>query len=170
MYNLTDRYGPRLTNSPQFRRAGDWAVGQLKEWGLSNVKLEKWATTGGRGGPIPSWEVTGYSGAMVEPTYMPLVGYPQAWSGSTNGPITGEAVLAQIQAPADLDKFHGKLKGKIVLTAAPPELAFPDQSAGPSLHGRGACRNWCPKCCPPAAVADAADGAARPTHSPHWRT
>jgi carboxypeptidase Q len=39
VYNLTDRYGPRLTNSPQFRAAGNWAVGQLKEWGLSNVHL-----------------------------------------------------------------------------------------------------------------------------------
>src|SRR6185437_16507454 len=52
MYNLTDRYGPRLTNSPQFRRAGEWAVEQLKEWGLSNVHLEKFATGGGRGGAI----------------------------------------------------------------------------------------------------------------------
>src|SRR5215472_15655728 len=60
MYNLTDRYGPRLTNSPQFRAAGEWATGQLKEWGMSNVHLEKWATTGGRGGPIPGWQVTGY--------------------------------------------------------------------------------------------------------------
>src|SRR5271165_6648386 len=32
MYNLTDRFGPRLVNSPQFKRAGDWAVSQLKEW------------------------------------------------------------------------------------------------------------------------------------------
>jgi Zn-dependent M28 family amino/carboxypeptidase len=127
LYNLTDRYGPRLTNSPQFRRAGDWAVGQLKEWGLSNPHLEKWPTGGGRGGAIPSWEVTGYSGAMVEPTYMPLIGYPQAWSGSTNGMVTGEAVLAQIQSPADLDKWHGKLKGKIVLTAALLDLPFPTE-------------------------------------------
>jgi carboxypeptidase Q len=126
MYNLTDRYGPRLTNSPQFRRAGDWAVGQLKEWNLSNVHLEKWATAGGRGGSIPSWEITGYSGAMVEPTYMPLIGYPQAWSGSTSGLVTGEAIIAQIQEPADLEKWKGKLKGKIVLTSATPlDLAFP---------------------------------------------
>jgi carboxypeptidase Q len=126
MYNLTDRFGPRLTNSPQFRRAGDWAVGQLKEWNLSNVHLEKWATAGGRGGSIPSWEITGYSGAMVEPTYMPLIGYPQAWSGSTNGPVTGEVVIAQIQEPADLDKWKGKLRGKIVLTVATPlDLQFP---------------------------------------------
>jgi carboxypeptidase Q len=126
MYNLTDRYGPRLTNSPQFRRAGDWAVGQLKEWGLSNVHLEKWPTTGVRGGAIPSWEIVGYSGAMVEPTYMPLIGYPQAWSGSTNGPLTGEVILAKVQNQADMDKWHGKLKGKIVLTADPPDLTFPE--------------------------------------------
>ena len=44
MYNLTDRYGPRLTNSPQYRAAGDWAVSQLKEWGLSNVHLEPFTT------------------------------------------------------------------------------------------------------------------------------
>jgi carboxypeptidase Q len=130
MYNLTDRYGPRLTNSPQFRRAGDWAVGQLKEWGLSNVHLEKWATTGGRGGAIPSWEITGYSGAMVEPTYMPLIGYPQAWSGSTNGMVTGEVVMAQIQAPADLEKWHGKLKDKIVMIAQPLDLQFPSTALG----------------------------------------
>ena len=108
LYNLTDRYGPRLTNSPQFRAAGDWAVGQLKEWGLSNVHLENFATepaasaaeeaakaeaeeaAGGPRAParryaIPSWQLVSYSGAMVEPSYMPIIGYPQAWSGGTNG-------------------------------------------------------------------------------------
>src|SRR6266705_2320202 len=58
MYYLTDRYGPRLVNSPQFRKAGDWAVTQLKEWGLSNVHLEKWAAG------IPGWEYTYYAGSM----------------------------------------------------------------------------------------------------------
>ncbi len=125
LYNLTDRYGPRLTNSPQFRAAGEWAVGQLKEWGMSNVHLEKWATSAGRGGAIPSWEIKGYSGAMVEPTYMPLIGYPQAWSGSTAGSVSGEVVLASIQTPADLDKWHGKLKGKIVFLVDPLDLPFP---------------------------------------------
>ncbi|HWC96893.1 MAG TPA: M20/M25/M40 family metallo-hydrolase [Candidatus Sulfopaludibacter sp.] len=125
MYNLTDRYGPRLTNSPQFRAAGEWAVGQLKEWGLSNVKLEKWATTGGRGGAMPSWEVKQYSGAMVEPTYMSIIGYPQAWSGGTNGAVTGEAILAQVQTADDMKKFDGKLKGKIVLISDPANMALP---------------------------------------------
>ena len=130
MYNLTDRFGPRLVNSPQFKRAGDWAVGRLKEWGMTNAHLEKWSTAGGRGGALPSWEITGYSGAMVEPTYMPIIGYPQAWSGATNGMVTGEAIMASIQAPADLEKWKGKLKGKIVLTAPLQDLAFPSTPLG----------------------------------------
>jgi hypothetical protein len=119
VYNLTDRYGPRLTNSPQFRAAGEWAAGQLKEWGLSNVQLEKWSSD------MPGWQYTYFAGSMVEPVYQPLIGVPVAWTGGTNGAVTGEAVLAQIQTPADMDKFHGKLKGKIVLTSPPFDLAVP---------------------------------------------
>ncbi len=145
MYNLTDRYGPRLTNSPQFRAAGDWAVGQLKEWGLSNVHLEKWATApppeaatdtsaGGRGAraAIPSWEMTEYEGAMVSPSFMPIIGYPQAWSGSTDGKVTGDAIMVANPATmADMDKLHGTLKGKIVLLGTGPlELDFPDKPLG----------------------------------------
>jgi hypothetical protein len=119
MYNLTDRYGPRLTNSPQFRAAGQWAVGQLKEWGLSNVQLEKWSSD------MPGWQCTYFAGSMVEPSYQALIGVPVAWTGGTNGAVTGEAILAQIQTQADMDKFHGKLKGKIVLTSPVLQIAFP---------------------------------------------
>jgi carboxypeptidase Q len=119
VYNLTDRYGPRLVNSPQFRAAGDWAVKQLNDWGLDNVHLEKWAAN------IPGWEYTYYNGAIVEPVYQPIIGVPVAWTPGTNGPVTGEAILAPVQTPGDMEKFHGKLAGKIVLTVAPPELPAP---------------------------------------------
>ena len=128
MYNLTDRYGPRLTNSPQFRAAGDWAVGQMKEWGLANVHLEKWETP--KDNPIPSWQVMSYNGAMVEPTYMSIIGVPVAWTAGTNGPVTADAILATVQTPADMEKWHGKLAGKIVLMSAPPELEFPTTAVG----------------------------------------
>ena len=134
MFHLTDQYGPRLTNSPQFRRAGDWAVSQLKEWGMSNVHLEKWSTAGGAAGAIPSWEMTGYSGAMVEPTYMPIIGYPQAWSGSTNGMITGEPIIAQIQTPEDLTKWHGKAERQNRVHGPAARAGISHHSAGPSLH------------------------------------
>jgi carboxypeptidase Q len=123
MHKLTDQYGPRLTNSPQYRIAGDWAVKQMQEWGLSNVRTEKFATP--KDNPIPGWQLKSYNGAMVEPQYMPIIGLPVAWTGSTNGPTTGEAVLATIATANDMEKFHGKLAGKWVLTVAPPELAFP---------------------------------------------
>src|SRR5690242_8389089 len=123
MHKLTDQYGPRLTNSPQFRAAGDWAVKQMQEWGLANPRLEKWATP--KENPIPSWQVKSFNGAMVEPGYMPIIGLPVAWTGGTNGPQTGEAILAVIQNANDMEKFHGKLAGKWVLTVTPPELAFP---------------------------------------------
>ena len=38
---LSDLYGPRLTASPEFKEAADWALGRLKEYGLENVHAEK---------------------------------------------------------------------------------------------------------------------------------
>jgi carboxypeptidase Q len=125
MWNLTDRYGPRLTNSPQFHAAGEWAVKEMKDWGLSNVHLEKFPTEGVESGAIPGWQLTGYSGAMVEPTYMPIEGVPVAWTSGTKGPVTAQVVLAPITGPADLDRYKGKVKGKIVMTVALQELPFP---------------------------------------------
>ena len=125
VWNLTDLHGPRLTNSPQFRAAGEWAVAKLKEWGLSNVNLEKWSTSDLTTGPIPGWQVTAYSGAMVEPSFMSLIGAPIAWTSGTNGPLTAEATLATLATPADLEKFRGKLKGKIVLTNALVDMQLP---------------------------------------------
>ena len=135
MWNLTDHYGPRLTNSPQYRAAGDWVVGKMKEWGLSNAHLEKWPTSDVTSGPIPGWQVTGYSGAMVEPAYMPIIGMPIAWTQGTNGPVTAEAIMAAINGPADFDKYHGKLKGKIVLQAAEQSLDFPTTALASRYSG-----------------------------------
>ena len=39
---LTDLYGPRLTSSPQERRASEWARERLTEFGLSGARLEAW--------------------------------------------------------------------------------------------------------------------------------
>ena len=43
---LSDVYGPRLTNSPGFRKAGDWAVKEMTSWGLANVKLQPFGPFG----------------------------------------------------------------------------------------------------------------------------
>ena len=41
-FYLTDVAGPRLAGSPGLKRAQNWAVNQLKSWGLANAKLEPW--------------------------------------------------------------------------------------------------------------------------------
>ena len=106
---LTDVYGPRLTASPNIRAAGDWAVTTLKEWGLSDVHLETFPF--GRG-----WENRRFSAAAVSPRPFPLIGLPKAWTPGTAGAITGEVVLAVVQAEKDFDAYRGKLRGKFVLT------------------------------------------------------
>ena len=51
---------------------------RLKQWGLSNVHGEPFDF--GRG-----WTLEKFSVEMIEPRYMPLSGYPRAWSASTIG-------------------------------------------------------------------------------------
>jgi carboxypeptidase Q len=107
---LSDVYAPRLADSPQYRRAGQWAIRILNEFGLVNVQMEPWGTFG-RG-----WQLKKFYGAMTAPQYMPLIACPKAWTPGTNGVVTGEAVLLDIKTVQDLEKYKGKLKGAIVLT------------------------------------------------------
>jgi len=116
-FYLTDVYGPRVANSPGYRAAADWAVKKLSEYGLTNTQLEKWDF--GRG-----WSFSKFYVAMTEPSYAPLIGFPLAWSASTDGVLSGEPILATLRTDADLDKWKGKLKGKIVMTDAARDLTM----------------------------------------------
>jgi hypothetical protein len=119
MFYLTDVYGPRLTNSPNHYAAGEWAVKRLEEFGLVNVHMEKWGPFG------RAWSNKYYEGHMVEPRFSSLVGIPLAWTTGTGGSVTGEPIMASIRTEADMEKFKGKLKGKIVMSSALHELPFP---------------------------------------------
>ena len=113
---LADVYGPRVTNSPNARAAGEWTMGKMKEWKLENVHEETWPF--GRG-----WSNEHTSAEMIAPRYFYLIAYPKVWTPGTNGPVTGDAVLAPMEKEEDFAKYKGQLKGKFVLTdAAAPEL------------------------------------------------
>ncbi len=116
LFYLTDVYGPRLADSPNYRQAATWAVKQLQSWGLDNARMEKWGTFG------RSWSYTRFSAQMVEPQQAPLIGVPLAWSPSTQGAVTGQAMLAPMRTVEDGEKFKGRLKGKFVLLDSPREL------------------------------------------------
>src|ERR1700688_790051 len=42
LHMLTDRYGPRVTGTPNHEAAAYWAVKQLTDWGFKNAHLEAW--------------------------------------------------------------------------------------------------------------------------------
>lgn len=121
---LTDVHGPRLTGSPTMKAANEWARDKLAEWGLANAHLESWGTFG-RG-----WAVEKFSLDMLEPQYLPLIAYPEAWTPGTDGTITGTPVYAKIESEDDFAKYTGKLQGAIVLTRAPEEVKMHAEADG----------------------------------------
>lgn len=126
---LTDRYGPRLTASPEFDEAAGWAMERMKRWGLANVHTESWGPFG------RSWSLKHFAVEMIEPRYSMLDAMPLAWSEPTGKPVTGEPVMAPFTATAnnlrktdeDFEKYkqewHGKLRGRIVLFNRPRTTA-----------------------------------------------
>ena len=109
---LTDVHGPRLTNSPNMRAAAAWAKQRLEGYGLEKVALEPWGPFG-RG-----WVNERTVATMTAPQPFPLLAFPKAWTPGTDGAVKGDAVLAVIDKAEDLEKWKGKLKGKIVLVSA----------------------------------------------------
>src|SRR6266566_8081776 len=89
---LTDRYGPRLTASPEFDEAAAWTMNRMKSWGLANVHAESWGPFG------RSWSLKHYAVEMVEPRYSLLDAMPLAWSAPTGKPVTAELVMAPFTA------------------------------------------------------------------------
>ena len=108
---LSDVIGPRLTASPGMKRANEWTRDQLTKWGLQNAHLEAWGPFG-RG-----WTLKRFSAQVTEPTAIPLIAYPKAWSPGLKAPLNADVVYVDARTEADLEKFKGKLNGKIVLTS-----------------------------------------------------
>lgn len=107
--HFTEDIGPRLTGSPAYKTAANWAQAKLKEYGLENPRLEAWEF--GRG-----WEMDKFSIEMVEPRYMPLIGYPEAWSASMAGEITAAPIFLGDKKQEDIAQMRDKLKGAIVMS------------------------------------------------------
>jgi carboxypeptidase Q len=125
---LSDVIGPRLTASPGMKRANDWTRDQLTKWGLQNARLEPWGPFG-RG-----WSLKRFSAQVVEPTAIPLIAYPKAWSPGLASPLTAEVVYFDARTEADLEKFKGKLGGKIVLTSPTRDVPAHFDAQGTRLN------------------------------------
>jgi carboxypeptidase Q len=111
---LTDVYGPRLTNSPNYKKAADYAKQTMEGWGLSNVQFDTWDEEFGRG-----WQLKKFTLHTIEPVSTPIIGYPKAWSPGIKGTVQAEVVFLDVKKEEDLQKYKGQLKGKIVLFSLP---------------------------------------------------
>ena len=116
MHFLTDIYGPRLTGSPNHKAAAEWAIQQMKDWGLENAHLEPWDFG------HPGWANERASGYIVSPIHDQLTFKVLAWTPGTKGTVTAQVV--QIVPPekpkkedlaAYLDSVKDKVKGRIVM-------------------------------------------------------
>jgi len=116
---LMDGIGPRLTGSPNLKKANEWTRDTLTRIGLENAHLEDWGEFG------LGWQQLNTWARMVEPDTAVLILQATPWSPSTHpnggegtGPVTADMVFVDIQNEKDFDQYKGKLAGKIVLFGA----------------------------------------------------
>jgi carboxypeptidase Q len=141
LHILTDLYGPRLTGSPNHVNAAKWIVRELQSWGFENTALEPWEFG------HPGWVNERNTGLMLSPVQDTLTYEVLAWTPSTKGPVTAEAVSiviptvpdpdhpaiqmqpTQAELTAYLDSVKSLVAGKMVLVGKP---TFIDQSRDPA--------------------------------------
>jgi carboxypeptidase Q len=109
---LMDGIGPRLTGSPNLKRANEWTRDQLTAMGCSNAHLEDWGEFGLGWRQINTWV------RMSSPDTAVFIGQALPWSASSHGPVSGSAIWVDAKEEKDLEKYRGKLAGKIVLFGA----------------------------------------------------
>jgi carboxypeptidase Q len=106
---LMDGIGPRLTGSPNLKKANEWTRDQLTAMGCANAHLEDWGEFGMGWQQLNTWL------RMSSPDIAVFIAQAAPWSPATKGPLSGSAVWVDVKDEKDFDKYKGKLAGKIVL-------------------------------------------------------
>ncbi|MEW6992316.1 M20/M25/M40 family metallo-hydrolase [Colwelliaceae bacterium 6441] len=118
---LTDSIGPRLSGSPQMKKANEWTLNKLKGWGLDNAHLDPFEF--GRG-----WSHDSATINLLSPREVSLHGIPVAWTPGTAGEISGDVVIFNASSAADLEQYKGQLKGKIIMMGHGKNIEAPENS------------------------------------------
>src|SRR5258708_15053559 len=126
---LSDNIGARLTGSPQLKQANDWTREMFAKYGAMDTHLEGWTME-------RSWARGTASARMVSPAEHPLTIAAAGWSPSTPGAVTGAVVYFDAKEKKDFAKFHGKLKGAIVIYQEAVSLSPPKPEEPNALLSR----------------------------------
>jgi carboxypeptidase Q len=116
--HLSDSIGQRLTGSPQLKQANEWTRDMFQKYGLTNAHLEPWTIA-------RYWTRGAAHARIVSPAEHPLTIAAAGWSPSTPGAVQGPVVYFDAKKKEEFAKFHGKLKGAIVIYQEPASLSPP---------------------------------------------
>ena len=105
---LTDGIGPRLTGSPNLKKANEWTRDQFTAMGCTNAHLEDWGEFGLGWRQLNTWV------RMSAPDTAVFIAQALPWSPSSHGAVSGQAVWIDAKDEKDLEKYKGKLAGKII--------------------------------------------------------
>ncbi|MGH9495315.1 MAG: M28 family peptidase [Candidatus Sulfotelmatobacter sp.] len=105
---LMDGIGPRLTGSPNLKKANEWTRDQLTAMGCTNAHLEDWGEFGMGWRQLNTWI------RMSAPDTAVFIAQALPWSASSHGPVSGSAIWVDAKDEKDLEKYKGKLSGKVV--------------------------------------------------------
>lgn len=115
--DLSDGFGGRLTGSPAYNRAAEWAAERFRSYGIANVRLDPFT--------IPNGWVRGTArGELLTPLSRPLNLESLGWSPSTPaGGVRGEVLIIDDVAPESLAAHASQMKGKIIVLDSPKIFA-----------------------------------------------
>jgi carboxypeptidase Q len=115
---LSDNIGQRLTGSPQLKEANVWTRDMFQKYGLANAHLEPWTIA-------RSWTRGPAHARILSPAEHPLTIAAAGWSPATPDAVQGPVVYFDAKTKEEFAKFHGKLKGAIVIYQEPATLSPP---------------------------------------------
>src|SRR5271165_2246408 len=115
---LTTQIGPRLTGSQQMQAASDWTLKRFQDYGveahLETANIDH------------AWTRGSETAEILSPIRRSIGIRGFGWSKATNGDVSGKVVGLDIQKPADLDAYKGKLKDTIVMARKPADVSKAD--------------------------------------------
>jgi hypothetical protein len=103
---ICDVYGPRVTGSPNLRKAQKWATKTFEQMGMK-ARTEQWGPFG-RG-----WRCDHVMMAVIGDNPWPVIAFPKAWSPGIAGRVEAEVVHVAALTAEQLEAAD--LTGKIVL-------------------------------------------------------
>jgi carboxypeptidase Q len=116
---LMDSIGPRLTGTPGYDRAVDWATSLLSSWGV-DARAEQYGTWQG-------WDRGITHIDLISPRVRTLEGMMLAFSPGTNGrPVEAEVVaVPEFASQAEFDAWLPSVRGKFVASSFPQPTCRP---------------------------------------------